>query len=101
MAKKYKIVYLPSAQKDLSEILEYIQADNPTAAAELLDLFDKNVSNLELFPLMGQVPKDTRLQYLNYRMLLVGNYLIFYVIQEREVQIRRVLHGKRRYGFLI
>lgn len=101
MAKKYKIVYLPIAQKDLTEILEYIQVDNPSATLELLNQIDQAVTNLELFPLMGQVPKDSRLQLLNYRMLIVENYLIFYIVTGHTIEIRRILHGKRKYGFLI
>lgn len=101
MANKYKIIYLPIAQKDLTEILEYVQADNPTAALDLLDQIDQAVSNLELFPFMGQIPKDNRLQHLKYRMLIVGNYLIFYVVIGKTVEIRRILHGKRKYSFLI
>lgn len=101
MAKKYRIEYLPIAQKDLTEIIEYIQNDNPSAALNLLDQIDETVSKLEDFPLMGQVPKDRRLEYLGYRMLIVDNYLIFYVVKDNYVEIRRILHGKRKYSFLL
>jgi addiction module RelE/StbE family toxin len=101
MAKKYRIEYLPIAQKDLTEIIEYIQNDNPGAALNLLDQIDETVSKLEDLPLMGQVPKDRRLEYLGYRMLIIGNYLIFYVVKDNYVEIRRILHGKRKYSFLL
>ena len=74
------------AQKDLTEILEYIQADNPRSALDILDQIDQAVTNLELFPLMGQVPKDSRLQLLNYRTLIVGSYLIFYVVMGSTIE---------------
>ncbi len=101
MAKKYRIEYLPIAQKDLTEIIEYIQNDNPGTALNLLDQIDETVSKLEDLPLMGQVPKDRRLEYLGYRMLIIGNYLIFYVVKDNYVEIRRILHGKRKYSFLL
>jgi len=34
-------------------------------------------------------------------VLVVGDYLVFYVVVRRKVQIRRVLHGARRYDFLL
>lgn len=100
MNNKLRIEYLPIAEKDLTEILEYIQIDNPTAALILLDDIDKTISKLAYFPYMGHAPKDQRLIQLNYRMLVVENYLVFYVVLDDVVEIRRILHGKRKYDFL-
>ncbi|MGE5598410.1 MAG: type II toxin-antitoxin system RelE/ParE family toxin [Bacteroidota bacterium] len=96
-----KIRYLLIAQKDLLEIMAYIRRDNPAAALDLLDRFDEAVSRLGEFPYLGSVPKDHRLRLLGYRILIVGNYLVFYVVIDDAVEIRRVLHGKRRYEFLL
>ena len=30
----------------------------------------------------------------------IGDYLVFYVIKSKIVQIRRIIHGARNYGFL-
>ncbi len=95
------IEYLPAAQTDLEEIFAYILNDDPAAAAKFLDRIDSVISKLAQFPLMGRVPKDPRLQHLGYRILVVDNYLVFYVIKDQVVEIRRVLHGSRRYSFLL
>lgn len=102
MAKKFRIEYLPIAEKDLVDIFEYILSDNPSAAASLLDQIDDTISKLEDFPYMGFMPKDSRLKYLGYRILVVESYLVFYVVDETEelVEIRRMIHGKRQYDFL-
>jgi plasmid stabilization system protein ParE len=50
---------------------------------------------------MGVVSKDIRLISLNYRMLVIENYLVFYIIKDDVVEIRRILHGKRKYSFLL
>lgn len=50
---------------------------------------------------MGQIPKDNRLQSLKYRILVIDSYLVFYVVKDTIVEIRRILHGKRRYSFLL
>lgn len=102
MTSKFRIEYLLTAEKDLIDIFEYILSDNPSAATNFLDQVDESISKLEDFPYMGVVPKDSRLKYLGYRILIVENYLVLYVVHEVKelVEIRRILHGKRQYNFL-
>ena len=56
---------------------------------------------LEDFPFIGINPRDIRLQRLNYRILVVTSYLVFYVVMDDFVEIRRILHGNRKYQFLL
>lgn len=102
MVKKFHIEHLPIAEKDIVDIFEYILTDNPIAASNFINEIDSTISNLEEYPFMGVVPKESRLKYLDYRILIVGNYLVFYVVRESEglVEIRRVIHGRRKYDFL-
>jgi toxin ParE1/3/4 len=101
MGRKFEIEYLPIAQQDLMDILDYIKQDNPGAASKFIDTIDAAIAKLANFPLMGPVPNDPRLQSLGYRVLVSGDYLVFYVVKAETVQVRRVVHGKRRYGFLL
>ncbi len=101
MSKSYLIRYLSPAQKDLIAIFKYIRKDNPTTATAHLEKFDKAISQLALNPLIGVIPNDERLKKLGYRMLIVGKYLVFYVVKGQTVQIRRVIHGARQYSFLL
>ncbi|HEX7713766.1 MAG TPA: type II toxin-antitoxin system RelE/ParE family toxin [Bacillota bacterium] len=102
MGKKYDVRYLPASQKDVTDIVDYIKQDNPSAAIKLIDEITEVISHLEDFPSIGSMPKDLRLQSLNYKILVIDNYLVFYTIKEEDniVEIRRILHGKRRYSFL-
>lgn len=101
MSKKYNIQYLPVAEQDLINIFNYIKQDNPTAAYKLIHEIDEVISKLEDFPNMGVTPKDLRLKSLNYKMLVIDNYLVFYVVKDPIVEIRRIIHGKRKYSFLL
>jgi len=101
MSEAYEIRYLSTAEKDLIDIFEYIKQDNPAAAISQFEKFDKSVSQLALNPFLGVIPKDERLEKLGYRMLIVDKYLVFYVIKTETVQIRRIIHGDRRYSFLL
>lgn len=101
MSEPYEIRYLSIAEKDLIDIFEYIKKDNPTAAISQLEKFDNSISKLALNPFLGVIPKDERLKKLGYRMLIVDKYLAFYIVKTETVQIRRIIHGARRYSFLL
>ena len=101
MPKKYKLIYLPIAYNDLDVIVEYILEDNPTAALETVERIQEAIEKLKTFPNIGSIPKDFRLEQLGNRMLIVDDYLVFYVIDEDVVRIRRILHGSRNYSYLL
>ncbi|KOA19645.1 plasmid stabilization system protein [Clostridium homopropionicum DSM 5847] len=101
MSKKYRVEYLPIAEQDLTDIIEYITLDSPQSALKLLQEIDESISKHEDFPFIGINPRDTRLQRLNYRILVVNSYLVFYVAKDDYVEIRRIFHGKRKYQFLL
>ena len=101
MSRPFKIRYLSTAENDLDDIFDYIMRDNPSAAGSLLEKFDHSISQLAINPEIGVIPKDDRLKKLGYRMLIVGKYLVFYVVKVNTVQIRRIIHGARQYSFLL
>ncbi|TFG20950.1 MAG: type II toxin-antitoxin system RelE/ParE family toxin [Promethearchaeota archaeon] len=101
MNKEFIIEYLPIAQQDLEEIFIYIKKDNIDAAANLIDEIDQKISQLTQFPYLGTIPKDDRLEKLGYRLLIIKQYLVFYVVKESVIEIRRILHGRRQYDFLL
>lgn len=85
----------------MNEIFDYVQADNPVAAHQWLNRFDQTLSRLSSCPRSGILPRDESLKRRGYRVVVVGDYLAFYVIKGFTVQIRRVIHGRRRYSFLL
>ena len=101
MKNPYTVRYLKTAEKDLFDIFDYIQKDKPSAALSQLEKFDQSISQLAISPFMGVIPKDERLKKLGYQMLIIGKYLVFYVIKSKTVQIRRIIHSARRYDFLL
>lgn len=101
MNQPYELCYLKTAERDLLDIFEYIKKDNPSAAVSQIEKFDTSISHLALNPFVGIVPKDGRLKTLGYRMLIVDQYLVFYVVKTKMIQIRRIIHSARRYGFLL
>ncbi|PIP83918.1 MAG: type II toxin-antitoxin system mRNA interferase toxin, RelE/StbE family [Elusimicrobia bacterium CG_4_9_14_3_um_filter_62_55] len=99
--KPFPVVYLKRAQNDLEEILAYIERDRPEAAARWIETLDKRLGRLARYPNSGCIPKDDRLAGQGFRLLVFGDYLAFYRIRSRRVEIVRVLHGSRRWSFLL
>ncbi|MBI4064037.1 MAG: type II toxin-antitoxin system RelE/ParE family toxin [Elusimicrobia bacterium] len=99
--KRYSVSYVRRAEQDLTEIADYIKRDSPKNSAVWLETVDKILGRLAFFPYSGVIPKDKYLASLGYRIVVLGEYLVFYCVRGRKVEIRRVLHGRRRYGFLL
>ncbi|NTW99360.1 MAG: type II toxin-antitoxin system RelE/ParE family toxin [Geobacteraceae bacterium] len=99
--QRHEILITQAAEEDLAAILDYIAADSIPASVSLADEIEQTILKLEDFPQMGVVPKNRRLSHQGYRVLIVDVYLIFYVVLENKtVEIRRILSGKRDYAFL-
>ena len=100
MQKSYNINYLPIAEEDLHSIIDYIMNDDPENALNLLLKFDESIERLSEFPYLGSIPRDDYLAQMNYRILIVESYLVFYVFINDTIEIRRIVNGKRKYSYL-
>ncbi|MDP3543785.1 MAG: type II toxin-antitoxin system RelE/ParE family toxin [Elusimicrobiota bacterium] len=98
--KRRTVVYLPAAQRDLLDAFDYVRKDSPAAAAAWLERIDRALGRLASFPRSGFVPKDRRLAARGYRVVVIDQHLALYVVGPQAVEIRRVVHGRRRYAFL-
>ena len=91
----YKLKYLPLARKDLRDIVNYI-ADNlkaPEAAMDLVDAVESSIQRLQQFSYSCKVYLPVEPLDDEYRVLTVKNYLVFYVVTEHEVEIRRIIYA--------
>jgi toxin ParE1/3/4 len=94
---EYTIRFLRAAEDDLSEIINYIAADRPSAADVLATKIEKNLNLLSKNPQLGRIPNEEELMRLGYRYLVVQNYLIFYTLEDQVIYVHRILHGARDY----
>jgi plasmid stabilization system protein ParE len=81
----------------LTDIVSFIAADRPSAASALATKIEKNPQLLSQNPYLGRVLKEEELARIDYRYLVVDNYLVFYTIEGRVVLVHRILHGARDY----
>ncbi len=88
-----EIIVAPDAERDLEDILEFIAADNPSAAGSLAESFDKAIALLAEFPYMGSgmhIPLRK-----GFRKVTVLPHLVIYRVTSNAVQIVRVVHSSR------
>ena len=100
----YKIDYLPSALRDLTEIADYIggKLNNPEAADRLSETIVSTIEKLTDMPYRYPVyyPVATfsvKPLKMEYRKMVIKNYLVFYWVNEEKhlVTIARVIYGGR------
>ena len=96
----YKVVYLPTARRQLEEAVVYIAEElcAPDAAASMLDAIDEAVKSLTEMPYRYAIYPTLYAVKREVRFVPVKNYNIHYVVNEenKTVEIWRVLHQRKR-----
>lgn len=99
--EQYEIKIFPAAKRDLIEIVEYLNTLSRDAALKYYDLLIEEISGLSEMPTCFPKARDIALAAKGYRSLIVGNYIVFYVVDGKQVQIRRILYARREYKNLL
>ena len=92
-----KIVWSPTAQNKIKEILEYISEDNPGAAIHLIDEFERKVENLKENPESGRVVLETANPGIR-ELVVHENYGIIYEIGNDVIEILTVRHFRQNFS---
>ena len=95
MPNKYTLRYLPIAEEDLISILDWIAKDSPSRALKFIDKLEEKIGKLRQFPLLGRIPRNLKLREYGYRVLVVEEYLVFYIIRKKIVEVHRVIRASR------
>lgn len=94
---RYRLRYLPLFWDDLNEAVSYI-ADvlkNPVAAMRLLDEVEASILERLVNPTISLKYKTTRDRPLPYCWFEVGDYMVFYVVADDVIEVRRFVYGAR------
>lgn len=88
-----KLSWTPEAIADRDAIFDYIEADNPAAAAALDELFSEKAERLTDHPKLGRPGRveGTR------ELVVHENYILVYDIVGDLTRILRVLHAARQW----
>lgn len=95
----YKLEFLPIAKNDMLEIIKYISDElkSPVAAQKLAEEFIISAKRLCEFPYANNVYTPIKPLELEYRRIIVNNYMMFYTVDEssKTVTIMRVIYARR------
>ena len=96
MKKVYDVIWSETSQKDLTEIVEYIAADNPSNAFEIFKGIKQKTSRLHAFPERGRIVPELKDQgIILYRELVVPPWRIIYRISKKTVYVLSVLDSRQ------
>ncbi len=93
----YPVFFTGEAEKDLSEIYEYIKVSGrPMAARSLMKIIRQTCNRLSETPQRGRmVPELYRIGLSDYREITFKPYRIIYEIEAARVIILCILDGRR------
>lgn len=95
--RRYRLEYLPLFWDDLNEAVSYI-ADvlkAPEAAECLIDATEAGILAHSRNPTLATTYKTAKPRPLPYYWFEVGNYMVFYVVLDDVMEVRRFLYGAR------
>jgi plasmid stabilization system protein ParE len=72
-----------------------------TLSPQACDLIVEKISSLSEMPERCPFVRDVVLKAKGYRYLIIEGYMVFFVIRSDTVQIRRIIHGRRNYEWLL
>ena len=93
----FELRYSPLFYEDLDKITNYLlfELKNDLAARTLVKNTEAAIKKRLSDPLTPIPYRSLSDRPYPYRRILVGNYLIFYVVIENVMIIRRMLYGRR------
>ena len=96
---EFNLIFTEEFEKDLDEVLNYIsdRLDNVIAAKRLMDKISDIFLQLKDNPFLYPKHHDSKIAKQGYRFAAVGNFLIFYLANEKTktVYLSRFLYGGR------
>src|SRR5665648_91019 len=99
--KEYSVLMTHTATEDLKNIASYLanQRCEPSVAKKLVANIKEAVMSLQQMPTRHSLLSDANLATQGIRKILVDNYIVFYVVTEKDhvVTIVGILHSRREW----
>lgn len=96
-SKRYKLRFLPLFEDDLNEIVDYIaiKLRNPLAAENLVQQVQESIrERLTFAEAFEPYPSQKEREHPYYR-IYVKHYIVFYVVIDDVMEVRRILYNRR------
>lgn len=103
-ADKYTVEFLPTALNDMTEIISsFVMLGSKQGAVRIKDKMNSAAEQIMHFPYSGITVPEPKMSKVDFRMVVVEKYLMFYKIfeDEKRVIFYRVLNGRTNYPTLM
>ena len=96
---KYNIEYSKESKQDLIGIKQYIKYNlqEPETAQKLISKIRDEIKKLKNNPKIYAIIDDELIKKLEIRKLIVDNYIVFYRIKNNNIEIIRIMYGRRNW----
>jgi len=93
----YTLKFSKYFYEDVKSCVNYIEhiLQNTIAAQSLKDEIKKTYKKIKENPFIYPVVSDEYLASIGFRFAMVKNYMIFYTVEEKQINIIRFLYGYR------
>jgi len=90
---RYRVKYFPETATDREEIRAYLSQYYESTLRSFFALLKEKIARLKDLPYSCPTYEDDP----DYRRLVVGDYLVFYMVNEenKTVEIHRIFHGSK------
>ena len=97
--KKYNVEYSKDSKQDLIGIKQYIKNNlqEPEIAQKLISKIRKEINSLKDNPEIYAIIDDDVIRRIEIRKIIVDNYIVFYRVKNNNIQIVRVMYGRRNW----
>lgn len=94
---KFYLKYLPQFERDFNAILDYIifKLHSPESALKLADKIEKAILTRLECPLSFEPFQSNRIRKHNYYRIYIDHFIVYYVVVENVMEVRRILHKSR------
>ncbi len=95
--KSYRLRYLPAFEEDLINAINYIASvlKNEDAARKLLDDVEAAILKRLDHPAAFEPYRSAKKRDHPYYRIYVGNYVVYYVVIDDVMEVRRLMYGGR------
>lgn len=97
MVDRYTLRYLPLFEEELMDIVNHIKykLKNPSAADNLVTEVEKAIIKRSLSPLSFEPCHSIYDREHDYYRIYVKNYVVYYVVIDDVMEVRRIVYSRR------
>lgn len=97
MEDRYTLRYLPLFEEELTDIVNHIKykLKNPSAADNLVTEVEKAIIKRSLSPLSFEPCHSIYDREHDYYRIYVKNYVVYYVVIDDVMEVRRIVYSRR------